>query len=72
MSLAYWRDICVLNFPEIDEEHVRLLYILESIYHDIQLAENTAGIQSKLHELFDTTLTHCETEERLMVIYRYP
>ena len=72
MSLAYWRDICVMNFPEIDEEHVTLLKTLQTIYQDIEHAEDINKIQAKLHFLFETALAHCETEERLMESYSYP
>jgi hemerythrin-like metal-binding protein len=72
MSLAYWRDICILNLPEIDEEHADLLRILKAIYQDIQIGEDRHRLQSKLHLLFDSALSHCESEERLMESYGYP
>ncbi len=72
MSLAYWRDICMTNCPEIDDGHTVLLNILEAIYQDIQQEGTRSRIQAKLHYLFDTVLSHCETEERLMERYSYP
>jgi len=72
MSLAYWRDVCVLNFTEIDEEHQSLLNILQMIYQDIDRNETKTKIRSRLHELFESMLAHCETEERLMMFYSYP
>jgi hemerythrin len=72
MSLAYWRDICILHFPEIDDEHAELLSILKAIYQDIQSGEDGQPLQAKLHHLFHVALNHCESEERLMESYHYP
>ncbi len=72
MALAYWRDICMTNFPEIDEEHAALIKVLQSIYQDIQCKEERTRIQSKLNYLFEAALVHCEHEERLMEAYSYP
>jgi hemerythrin len=72
MALAYWRDICITNFPEIDEEHAGLIKVLQSVYQDIQLGNNRIAIQSKLNYLFEAALSHCEHEERLMEAYGYP
>ena len=72
MSLAYWRDICILNFPEFDEEHATILKALEAVYQDLQQVEENYRIQAKLNFLFETTLLHCETEERFMENYGYP
>jgi hemerythrin len=72
MSLAYWRDDCKTNFPEVDQEHQELLVILEALYRAILLNQSTSSVQTELDHLFRCALIHCETEEALMTTYNYP
>ncbi len=72
MSLAYWRDSCKLNHPQIDQEHRYLLQLLEDLYRSVLLGYNEDRIQAALDTLFTVTLEHCETEEALMEVFGYP
>jgi hemerythrin-like metal-binding protein len=72
MSLAYWRDDCKLNHPQIDREHHRILKLLEELYRSVLLDHNKDELQTLLDNLFTVTMEHCETEEALMAIFRYP
>lgn len=72
MTLAYWRDGCKLNHPQIDREHHHLLQLLEELYRAVLLDHNEDLIQAALDTLFNVTMEHCETEEALMEVFRYP
>ncbi|MFH7245023.1 MAG: bacteriohemerythrin [Spirulina sp.] len=72
MSLAYWRDGCKLNHPQIDQEHGHLLQLLKNLYRSVLLDHDEDMIQAALDTLFRVTLEHCETEEALMEVFLYP
>lgn len=72
MSLAYWRDSCKVNHPQIDHEHATLLSLLESVYRAILLEQRADAVQDILEALLNAMFLHCETEENLMEAYGYP
>ncbi|QQE64602.1 hypothetical protein GFS31_12830 [Leptolyngbya sp. BL0902] len=72
MALAYWRDECKINHPQIDYEHHHLLNLLERLYRLVLLGQPDNAIQNTLDTLFNALLEHCETEEALMEIFAYP
>lgn len=72
MSLSYWRDDCKLNHPQIDREHRHILKLLEELYRSVLLDQREDVLQTLLDTLFTVTMEHCETEEALMAIFRYP
>jgi hemerythrin len=72
MSLAYWRDYIKINHPKIDEEHRQLIDILESLHCAISLGQDHFTILGFLEQFLQASLSHCETEESLMVSHHYP
>ncbi|MBD2426123.1 hemerythrin family protein [Phormidium sp. FACHB-1136] len=72
MSLAYWRDACKVNHPQIDDEHHYLLTLLEKLYQAILRDHDEDAIQTSLDAVFSAMIDHCETEEALMEVFAYP
>lgn len=72
MSLAYWRDACKVNHPQIDHEHHHLLSLLEALYRSVLLDHSENVIETSLDAVFIATMAHCETEETLMELFDYP
>lgn len=72
MALAYWRDECKVNHPQIDYEHHHLFQLLEGLYRSVLLDHDQVMIQGALDGLFSAMMEHCETEEALMEASGYP
>jgi len=72
MSIFEWNDSFVLNIPNIDEQHQRLITMISDL--DAAVREGTGGliISYVLQELTRYTDVHFEDEERLMLSYAFP
>lgn len=71
MSLLAWSDIFSVGVKEIDEQHKRLLDIVNRLDDAMQGEADRATLGQILDDLVDYTKTHFAYEERLMDQYRY-
>ncbi|HET6513967.1 MAG TPA: bacteriohemerythrin [Thermodesulfovibrionales bacterium] len=72
MSLITWSNDLSVNIGSIDEQHKRLVSLVNSL-HDAMSSGKGKEIMGKiLDELIEYTKTHFATEERLMTAHTYP
>ncbi len=72
MPLFEWSDMFSVNVKEMDEQHKKLIGIL-NFFHDEKLAKRDEKALGKvLDDLIDYTKTHFKREEELMEQYEYP
>jgi hemerythrin-like metal-binding protein len=72
LPLIEWNDSLSVGIPSIDEQHQRLVGILNALKTSEVAGENTETLARLLGELADYTVYHFDTEERLMATHGYP
>lgn len=72
MALIKWSSTLEVGIPEIDEQHKKLVAIVNAL-HDAMLKGHAREIMGKaLDEVVDYTVYHFATEERLFGEKKYP
>ncbi len=72
MSLITWNDQLSVGINQIDEEHKKLVQLINGL-HDHMLAGDAKEILGKvLDRIIQYTALHFGTEEKLMQQYAYP
>lgn len=72
MSLITWTDQFSVGINQIDEEHKKLVQLINGL-HDHMLAGDAKEIMGKvLDRVIQYTAMHFATEEKLMRQYNYP
>lgn len=72
MSLIEWSDALSVGFEEMDEDHKKLVGIV-NVLNDAVVGDNEREVVTDaLEELLDYTSWHFRHEERLMQQYEYP
>ncbi|NOT12289.1 MAG: hemerythrin family protein [Methylococcaceae bacterium] len=72
MSLITWSDQLSVGITEIDEQHQKLVQLINGL-HNHMVAGDAKDIMSKvLDRVVQYTGFHFETEEKLMQEYDYP
>lgn len=72
MSLIDWDRTLVLEVPQMDEHHEKLVGILNRCYRAVMLNDPTRELQLIVGELCDYTHYHFDAEEKLMADLGYP
>jgi hemerythrin len=67
-----WNDNFVTGTGDIDEQHRRLVTLIDEFYDALGKTEPDKGIGRLLRGLLDYTQYHFSTEERYMRLYAYP
>lgn len=65
-KLIVWSNSYSVNIPSMDQEHQRLIDIINNLYAAMRSGRGKDAIGSILDELVDYTKTHFAHEERLM------
>lgn len=72
MALVNWSDQLSVNIRQIDEQHKKLVSMLNEL-HDAMLNGKGRDVLSQILDgLAEYTVTHFATEENLMKKYNYP
>ncbi|GFO65814.1 bacteriohemerythrin [Geomonas paludis] len=71
MTLVEWDDTLILGMPQIDEDHHKLVNILNRCYRALMLHDHSHELQEVVAELLDYTQYHFATEEQLMAQLHY-
>jgi hemerythrin len=66
-----WDKILSVEVEEIDEDHRKLVELLNILGHAVAEGESTSYIEAVLDELISGTVWHFKHEERLMLKYGY-
>ncbi|MDD1755850.1 MAG: bacteriohemerythrin [Methanomassiliicoccales archaeon] len=72
MPLLEWSDELSCNVREIDEQHKRLVGMLNRLHQAMVRREGQRLLASILGELMDYTTYHFATEEKYMALFHYP
>jgi hemerythrin len=67
-----WGKILSVGVDEIDEDHRKLVNILNVLSHAVMENQSPDYLAATLKELINCTVWHFSHEERLMLKYRYP
>ncbi len=72
MAFIELGDRIVTGFDEVDNQHKRLISILNELYVAMKSGKSEEIIDKILNELHSYTIYHFSTEERYMKKYGYP
>lgn len=72
MTVIIWKDEHSINVKEIDEQHKKIVELVNSIHLSIKSSADKSELEEKLSHLIDYTRMHFSTEEQLMQQYDYP
>ncbi len=72
MEIIRWIDNYSINIPEIDNQHKRLVALLNSLYSAMSVGKGKNIMSEIIDELSDYTSTHFRTEEVKMRMLDYP
>lgn len=68
-----WTDEYLLNVPEIDTQHKKLVELINKLYDLVEKTKTYCDVRpSIVKELIDYTIYHFETEEKFLEKYEYP
>ncbi|WP_303902617.1 bacteriohemerythrin [Thiohalomonas denitrificans] len=71
MSIVTWSDEYTVEIQEIDEQHKRLIDIINKLYEALAAQRDRDQVATVLNELVEYTKVHFEVEETLMRIFHY-
>ena len=69
---AAWRDELALGIPAMDEDHRRILDLVQALFEALVRRADENVINNAVVELVNFTCAHFEREERSMVVHAYP
>ncbi|MDE2369345.1 MAG: hemerythrin family protein [Burkholderiales bacterium] len=72
MALITWGPILTVGHKEIDEQHQKLVALVNQLNDAMHAGQGKEALQRVLAELVRYTQYHFGTEERLMAANKYP
>lgn len=72
MALIEWNAKLSVTVPEFDEEHKKLIGMINSLHEAMKSGKGKELLTKILDEATEYTLKHFAYEEKLMLQYRYP
>ncbi len=72
MSFIRWDDTFSIGVEEIDNQHKTLLSIINDLADSIAEGKNSEVLAEIIGRLFDYTLEHFHTEERIFSLSSFP
>jgi hemerythrin len=72
MSLIRWKEEYSVKVPEIDEQHKRLIGLMNQLADAMSVGKGRDVLNAVLAELMNYTEYHFEAEEKLFRDYGYP
>lgn len=72
MALLEWSDQLSCNVKEIDDQHKRLVGMLNDLHQAMLRKEGQLVLASILGKMMDYASYHFSTEEKYMAMFRYP
>ncbi len=71
MSLIQWRSDFSVEYPPIDEQHKKLVGLLNTLYEAMREGKGSKELGTILSELTDYTNYHFSYEEQIMEKFNY-
>jgi len=72
MPLIQWSDRISVNVNEIDQQHKKLISLLNELHDSMKAGLGQKMLEKTLTELTTYTQTHFQTEEKYMQKFNYP
>jgi hemerythrin-like metal-binding protein len=72
MALLEWNESLSVNIKAIDEQHQKLVGILNSLYDAMRAGKSKEVLGVILDELVNYAVYHFNTEEELMTKFEFP
>lgn len=72
MPLFEWNEKYSVNVGELDEQHRKLIEMINDVNGSITAGNGKAVVKPVLDKLLDYTAYHFVTEERFLEAHRYP
>ncbi len=72
MSLISWSDSYSVRVASFDEQHKKLIVLIDELYHAMKQEKTKDVMENLLKELAKYTVYHFKGEEELMLQYNYP
>ena len=72
MPIVTWCDEYNVNVEEIDNQHQKMLELVNSLHDAVEARVDKDGLKDLLVELVEFTRLHFSTEEQLMKKHDYP
>lgn len=72
MELIDWKDDYLVHIGEIDEQHKRLVNIINKLIEAMDEGQGCEMLETVFKELIEYTQTHFANEENLMESHGYP
>lgn len=71
MSIITWSDEYSVDIQEIDEQHKKLISIINKLYEALAAKKERDRVTEVLNELVEYTKVHFAVEETLMRVFHY-
>lgn len=71
MSLISWEKIYKVNIAELDDQHKKIVELLNTL-STLSTQNNNTTMRNVLSDLIDYTIYHFDTEEKYMLDHKYP
>jgi len=72
MEIIKWVDTYSVGVEEIDNQHKKLIGILNELYTAMSVGKGRDMLDKILSELTEYTVNHFYTEEKKMIVHAYP
>jgi len=72
MRFITWNESFSVHIEEIDAQHQWLTDIINTLYDDLSEKKGKRLLEIVLESLIQYTRMHFDTEEKLMIKYKYP
>ncbi len=72
MALVEWKNIYVVNVVEVDNQHKKLVGLVNELHDAMIIGKGKEVLQKVLNDLVQYTLYHFATEEKYFDQYGYP
>ena len=72
MTYIKWRESYNIGFKEVDDQHQKLVEILNELYEAHSSGTSKLIIDESLKKMIDYTKYHFTSEEKIMENYSYP
>ncbi len=72
MATISWTEELSVNIPSIDEQHKKLVHLINEFYRKISIQSPKESIFELIKALKDYTVFHFSTEEKYMKQFDYP
>jgi len=70
--LIKWSDSYSVGYPEIDNQHIKLVNLINKLYDAFSEGKVSSVIEPILNEMIEYTDYHFKNEEKLFEKYQYP